>query len=69
MAFTREQYDELKAAIAAGELTVRHNDRNVTYRSLDEMVRIMRMMEGELGINAVSEGVPGRRYASFSKGY
>lgn len=68
MAYTLEQYSELQAAIAMGALVVRHNDRTVTYRSLDEMQRILGMMAAELGIGAT--GNPGnRRLASFSKGY
>lgn len=67
MAYTLEQYSELQAAIAMGALVVRHNDRTVTYRSLDEMQRILSMMAGELDLNA-SNGT-GRRLAAFSKGY
>lgn len=67
MAFTLEQYQALKAAIAEGALSVRWSDRSVTYRSLDEMIRTLRLMEDELGLNGNNNG--GRRYASFSKGY
>lgn len=68
MAYTLEQYTELQAAIAMGALVVRHNDRTVTYRSLDEMQRILRMMAEELGIGANANN-GNRRLASFSKGY
>jgi hypothetical protein len=68
MAYTLEQYTELQAAIAMGALVVRHNDRTVTYRSLDEMQRILRMMAEELGVNA-QNGNGNRRLAAFSKGY
>lgn len=68
MAYTQEQYSELQAAIAEGALVVRHADRTVTYRSLDEMQRILRMMADELGLNATNNS-GGRRFASFSKGY
>ncbi|MGF6694765.1 hypothetical protein M2318_004854 [Metapseudomonas resinovorans] len=67
MAYTLEQYEALQAAIAGGELSVRYADRSVTYRSVDEMLRILRLMKEELGLNANNAG--GRRYASFSKGY
>ncbi|MDU9416121.1 phage head-tail joining protein [Pseudomonas sp. zfem005] len=67
MAYSLEQYEALKAALAGGELQVRYADRAVTYRSVDEMMRILRQMEGELGLNSHNNG--GRRYASFSKGY
>lgn len=67
MAYTTEQYTALQAAIAEGALTVRYADRSVQYRSLDEMMRILKLMATDLGINANNDG--GRRYASFSKGY
>jgi hypothetical protein len=67
MAYTMEQYEALQAAIAGGELSVRYADRAVTYRSVDEMLRILHLMKDELGLNGNNNG--GRRYASFSKGY
>lgn len=67
MAYTMEQYSALQAAIAEGALTVRYADKSVQYRSLDEMVRILKLMATDLGLNANNDG--GRRHASFSKGY
>ncbi|OHD34707.1 MAG: hypothetical protein A2004_00020 [Spirochaetes bacterium GWC1_61_12] len=67
MAYTLEQYSALQAAIAEGALTVRYADKSVQYRSLDEMMRILKLMATELGLNSNNDG--GRRYASFSKGY
>lgn len=67
MAFTIEQHTALAAAIAEGALSVRYADKSVTYRSLDEMMRILKLMATELGLNACNDS--GRRYASFSKGY
>ena len=64
MAYTPEQYEALKSAIAGGELAVRYADRSVTYRSIDEMIRILRLMESDLGISSSN----GRRFTSFSKG-
>lgn len=37
MAFTNDDLVALDRAIASGELTVRTNDRLVTYRSIDEL--------------------------------
>lgn len=65
--FTIEQQAALKAAIAEGALMVRYADKSVTYRSLDEMLRILKLMETDLGLNANNDG--GRRYTSFDKGY
>lgn len=67
MAYTIEQYNALQAAIAEGALSVRYADKSVTYRSLDEMMRILKLMATELALNVCNDG--GRRYASFSKGY
>lgn len=67
MAYTIEQYNALQAAIAEGALSVRYADKSVTYRSLDEMMRILKLMASELGLNVCNDG--GRRYSSFSKGY
>lgn len=67
MAYTIEQFNALQAAIAEGALSVRYADKSVTYRSLDEMMRILKLMSTELGLNACNDG--GRRFASFSKGY
>ncbi|HBS81010.1 MAG: hypothetical protein CMK99_13610 [Pseudomonas sp.] len=68
MAFTLEQYNTLKEAIAGGELMVRYADRSVTYRSLDEMIRTLRLMEGDLE-QPGNDACRGRSFASFSKGY
>lgn len=67
MAYTLEQYQTLKAAIAGGELQVRYADRSVAYRSVAEMLQILRLMETEMGLNADTTG--GRRLTSFTKGY
>lgn len=67
MAYTIEQYSALQAAIAEGALSVRYADKSVNYRSLDEMMRILKLMASDLGINAGHCG--GRRFTSFSKGY
>ncbi|WP_033978135.1 phage head-tail joining protein [Pseudomonas aeruginosa] len=67
MTYTLEQYRALKGAVAEGALSVRYADRSVTYRSVEEMLRILRLMEDELGLSANNDG--GRRYTYFSKGY
>lgn len=67
MAYTPEQYSALKDAIAGGELSVQYADRRVQYRSIDEMLRILKLMQAELYPDASAVG--GRRLTSFSKGY
>lgn len=60
LAYTQQQADDLRAAIASGQLLVRSGDRQVQYRSLDEMRRLLSDMEAE-----ISSGTPRRR----SRGY
>lgn len=69
MAYTLDQYESLKAALAEGALSVRFGDRLVTYRSVDDMFRILRLMESDLGLTTNTNSNGGRRFASFSKGY
>ena len=67
MAFTQAQLDALDAAIAGGELTVKYQDKQVTYRSLDEMIRTRQLIKADLD---EQNGVPRPLavYASTSKG-
>ncbi len=65
MAYTLTQLEVLTAAIAQGALTVKYADKEVTYRSLDDMMRIKREMEKELYPTTQKSS---RRYAEFSKG-
>lgn len=65
MAWTIEEYNSLKAAIATGAKTVKYADKEVTYRSLEEMAAILRAMADELGL---SDNSGDRKYPSFSKG-
>lgn len=66
---TMEQYLELRAAIFSGAQSVSYShpggNKSVSYRSLDEMWRLLRMLGQELGL---VEGNRGRRFATFSKG-
>lgn len=66
MAYTTLMYETLVAAIAQGALIVKYGDKEVTYRSLNDMIRIRTEMEKELGLNASKP--PSRRYAQHSKG-
>jgi hypothetical protein len=67
--FTTAQYLTLKAAIATGTKSVQYSDKQVTYRSLEEMLELLRLMETELGIGANSTTGQGRRrVGSFTKG-
>lgn len=66
MAWTQAQLDALKDAIAQGALTVKYADKEVTYRSLNEMMRIKAVMENEINAGAAR---PSRIIkVGFSKG-
>lgn len=63
--FTLEQLRVLEAAIASGTLEVDYGDKRVIYKTLDEMLRVRRLIRRELGL---SNEAGSRRYAAFSKG-
>jgi len=65
MAWTIEEYNALKSAIATGAKTVKYADKEVTYRSLDEMAAVLRAMGEELGLN---DHTSSRKYPGYSKG-
>jgi hypothetical protein len=65
--FTMEQLAALEAAITSGTLRVRDGDREVTYHSLDAMIRLRDRMRAELGL-AGQNGLSTVIYARFSKG-
>lgn len=65
MAFCKDDLDSLESAIAQGAMQVKYSDRQINYRSLDDMIRTRNMMRKELGI---IPSKPNRKYASVSKG-
>ena len=50
--YTAEDLRYLQEAIASGELKVKHEDRFVHYRDLDEMMRIEQRMKAAINKNA-----------------
>lgn len=64
MAWTQTDVDNLQQAIASGELQVQYPNGMVKYRSLDEMERILTLMQNETNPSTIGN----RRYASVSKG-
>lgn len=65
--YTLEQYQTLSDAIATGSKKVKYGDKEVEYRSLDEMIRILGLMKDCLFPSA-NGGNNSRKFASFSKG-
>lgn len=49
--FTLEQLQTLEAAIAKGVFKVKYQDREVTYRSLNEMLKLRSVMRQCLGLS------------------
>lgn len=49
--FTVEEYEELKAALATGAMSVRFKDKEVRYRSQEQMRRLLKDMERDLGLD------------------
>lgn len=69
--WTLEQYQALCAAIVDGTKTVQYSDKMVTYRSLDEMLRIKAEMEKalEIGPNAATAAeYQGRNVGTYISG-
>ena len=69
--YTIEQYNMLCNAIGEGVRQVQYSDKMVTYRSLDEMIRIKNDMQASLGIgnNAqVDKRFSGRNVGCYVSG-
>lgn len=65
VAFTNDQLARLEEALAQGARKVKYADKEVEYRSLEEMQTLRRMMRKELGLDAEIQRVP----LKFSKGF
>lgn len=66
---TMQQYLELRAAFYSGAQTVSYThpggSKSVNYRSLQDMLLLLRMLGNDLGLTSPGRG---RSYATFSKG-
>ncbi|HEL4148048.1 TPA: hypothetical protein UM348_000744 [Stenotrophomonas maltophilia] len=62
MSWTQDDVKRLKAAIASGQLSVRHGDRQVTYQSVEAMLTALDRMEAELAAGAPARKPATRRY-------
>jgi hypothetical protein len=67
MAWTQADVDKLKAAMAAGVLTVRTGDNSVSYQSLSDMEKQLQRMQNEVDA-ASGKTVSRRSVASYSSG-
>jgi hypothetical protein len=66
VAFTQTDLDAIDAAIASGELTVSHNGRTVTYRSMDDLLKARKRIEDVL--NRAAGNCRGSYRYSFQTG-
>ena len=66
MAFTQADLDAVDRAIASGELTVRTNDRSITYRSFAELRDARSLIASALAAQAASTAPIRHQLASFS---
>jgi hypothetical protein len=64
MAFTLLQLEALEKAIAEGVTRVKYENKEVEYRSLEEMMQLLSIMQAQLGLKPKSQ----RILAKFSKG-
>lgn len=64
-AWTQTQLDALEEAIALGATTVKYADKEVTYRSMKDMLALRDLMRRSLGLK--TDGVQ-RVYLKHSKG-
>ena len=64
MAWTSDDLDRINKAIASGTLRVKFQDKEITYRSIEELQKIRRQIEEELGTSTKKTRVR----AKFSKG-
>lgn len=64
MAYTQADLDAIQDALASGALTVKHRDRQVTYRSLVELEKIEAKIKAQLGQSGVRRNNP-----IYSNGY
>jgi hypothetical protein len=66
MAYTQQQINDLRAAIASGQLIVRSGDRSIQYRSLSELRSVLAEAEAELAGRPTGLQL-GRNLASFRR--
>lgn len=66
MAFTQSDLDKLDRAIADGALTVKYTDKEVTYRSMAELLKARDFIARKLGQGSTAAG--NRILTKYNKG-
>lgn len=65
--FKQSDLDQINAAIASGELTIRRDGKEVTYRSMADLLKAKQQIMGELQQQGVISAAPSVTYAYFSR--
>jgi hypothetical protein len=65
--WTETELAALRRAYAAGTLRVSYDGRSVEYGSAEDLLRRIRLIEGEMAV-ASGKPKPRRSFASFAKG-
>lgn len=69
MAYTQDDVDKLKEAISSGAEEVQFSDRRIKFRSIDDMNKLLKIMQDEVaGVNSSSKEVSPFQSIGFSKG-
>lgn len=63
MSYTQADLDGLRKAMAKGVLRVRMGERDVTYRTIEEMEKVERKI-----VKALGQSVSNRYYPTFGSG-
>lgn len=63
--WTQSDLDEINQAIKSGAASIRFSDKQVTYRGLDEMLRIRAVIRQSLGLTKKTKRV----FTTFDKGH
>lgn len=66
MSWTKDDVQRLKAAIASGQLSVRHGDRQVTYQSVEAMLTALDRMEAEVAATTAGRRMSATRRYRFT---
>ena len=69
MSWTQTDLDKLNEAIGQGVMRVAYRDRDVTYRSLDEMLRLQTLMAAQIASASTTSTAERVQRVSVSKDY
>jgi len=67
-AWTCDDLAAINAAIAMGATRVKYADREVSYASITDMMRVRRLIMDSLGCSDGNSLAAGRTYGAYSKG-